>query len=94
MGVYGKGNNMNISCIAVPENNQIKVFRSTTLIAIVKEDNEDDPEIAIYGDYDGLRTFTFNEIAIMMDNWENMQEMRRYSKSVPAMKKYESINET
>jgi hypothetical protein len=66
---------MNVSCHLSPPHNSLAVYRGNDLVAMASEGVEG-PEVTIFGNKDSLRVLTFNDLDIIIDNWNQMQEMR------------------
>lgn len=37
---------------------------------------EGEPQLQVYGNRDSLQVFSFNDLEIIQDNWNQLQEMR------------------
>lgn len=73
---------MNVHCII--QNDRVEVFRGEKLIATVDDRNRTgDPVMTVYGDIDGMRHFTFTDIAIIEDNWNQCEEMLKKRLTCP-----------
>jgi hypothetical protein len=57
------------------EGNQVKIYRNDKLIGFVTEVSGE-PMITVFADINHLQTFTFNDIAIIQDNWNVFSGLR------------------
>lgn len=66
---------MNVICQISPEHRRVYIYRDSNLIGFVKQKpGEDDPRIILLGGVDGASFLTFNDIAIIQDNWNFLVE--------------------
>ncbi len=73
-------NSTNFYCEIHPKENTVRIYRGPkTLVGFVTESKESgEPYLSAMGDQtNGIVHLTLNEIEIIMDNWNQMQEMRR-----------------
>ena len=66
---------MNVYCVIRIASNVLEVYKEYNLVAVVSE-GVNGPELTVYGNTDSLRVLTFNDLDIIMDNWNQMQELR------------------
>ncbi len=73
---------MNIRCLI--QNARVEVYRGERLVATVDDRNHTgDPVMTIYGDIDGVLRFTFNDLEIIKDNWNQLEETYKKSLTCP-----------
>lgn len=65
---------MNVYCHI--EEGRVKIYRGNKLIGFVTAGVEDDPVITIFAEIDGNQVLTFNDLAIIQDNWDAMFAQR------------------
>lgn len=70
---------MNVTCDLAVANNSLTVRQCGRLVGIVNEGKEQ-PEIILFSDQNGLLTFTLGDLAIIQDNWNQLQELREAAK--------------
>jgi len=63
---------MNVHCQIWEEDNRLKVYRQHTLIGVVTNTGGD-PVLTLQL---GVEKLSFGDMEIIMDNWNQMQEMR------------------
>lgn len=65
------------------QNDRVEIFRGRDMIGTVVAIGEDEPVITIFSNPDGVQSLTFNDIAIIQDNWNQCEEMRNKRISNP-----------
>lgn len=70
---------MNVMCKLDVEDNSLMVLQDGRIVGIVKEGKEQ-PEITLFSNQDGLLTLTLGDLAIIQDNWNQLQELRETAK--------------
>lgn len=77
---------INVTCTIVLTTNTVMVWRDGGLVGMVMEKGGE-PELQVFGQRDSLRWFSFCDLEIIRDNWNQLQEMR----AVETLKKGEKI---
>ncbi len=62
-----------VTCII--QNDRVEIFRGRHMIGTVVAIGVDEPVITIFSNPDGVQSLTFNDIAIIQDNWNQCEEM-------------------
>lgn len=73
----------NVTCLMNPETNTLRVYRDKRLLGIVSDlENDNNPSMEVFSNRDGLAYMSLNDMEIIMDNWNNMQELRKKNEKV------------
>ena len=56
-------------------NDRVEIFRGRKMLGTVVQIGEGEPTLTVFCQADGVQEFTFNELAIIQDNWNQCQEM-------------------
>jgi hypothetical protein len=64
---------MNLHCII--QHDRVEIYRFNRLIGTVVQIGEDEPVMTLFAETSGTQELTFNEIAIIQDNWNQCEEM-------------------
>lgn len=64
-------------------NDRVEIFRGRDMIGTVVAIGEDEPVITIFSNPDGVQSLTFNDIAIIQDNWNQCEEMLKKRLTCP-----------
>lgn len=62
-----------VTCII--QNDRVEIFRGRSMIGTVVAIGDEEPVITIFSNPDGVQPLTFNDIAIIQDNWNQCEEM-------------------
>lgn len=78
----------NVTCTIVLNTNTVFVWKTegVELVAMVMEGGDGEAEMTVYGNQDGLRVLTLNDVEIIQDNWNQLQEMRKLAEVAPLVK--------
>jgi hypothetical protein len=64
---------MNLHCVIL--NDRVEIFRFNRLIGTVVQIGTDEPVMTLFAESSGTTELTFNELAIIQDNWNQCEEM-------------------
>lgn len=75
---------MNVVCQIAPEHRKVYIYRDSNLIGFAKEaPKEDEPILVLLCGLDGVAILSFNDLAIIQDNWNAMMEQLNETSTVP-----------
>jgi hypothetical protein len=75
-----------LTCIIDAEGEAVVLRRGNNPVGIISLGEDGEPEFMLYGNQNGTVFLSFSDIEIAMDNWNQMQEMRRLAEVAPLMK--------
>jgi hypothetical protein len=63
----------NFHCLI--QHDRVEIFRGRKMLGTVVQIGEGEPTLTVFCSIDGVQEFTFNELAIIQDNWVACDEM-------------------
>jgi hypothetical protein len=75
-----------LTCRIDAERGVVYMARGNNQVGQIYAGADGEPELMLFGNQNGLVYLSGNDLEVAMDNWNQMQEMRRYAEVVPLMK--------
>lgn len=75
-----------LTCRIDAERGVVYMARGDKNVGVISLGADGEPEFMLYGNQDGTVFLSFNDAEVAMDNWNQMQEMRKMAEVAPLMK--------